>query len=101
MKATDIGVDSDLYKAGVTEDGYDYTAELYYVVIDLEDGRRFKSNAYFVGCKTGFDEEGESFFQDIREEAKAKAKELASTFDRKNVDLVDCFEAEAPQANWY
>ena len=37
MKATNIELASDLYKAGLDEDGYDYEAELYYVVIDLDD----------------------------------------------------------------
>tara|TARA_R110000803_G_scaffold51919_7_gene107071 strand:+ start:15382 stop:15726 length:345 start_codon:yes stop_codon:yes gene_type:complete len=101
MKATNIELASDLYKAGLDEDGYDYEAELYYVVIDLEDGRRFQSNDYFLGCKTGFDEEGEPFFQDIRDEAEAKAEALASTFDREDVDLDDCFEARSPTAGWY
>ena len=36
-----VAVASDLYKAGVTEDGEDFLAEVYYVVVEVADGSRF------------------------------------------------------------
>ena len=73
---------SDLYKAGVTEDGEDYTAEVYFVVLENAAGRRFVHQSHFKGCDAVYyADEGFYSFEDIRVEAKAKADRLT---DRVN-----------------
>jgi hypothetical protein len=70
---------SDLYKAGVTEDGEDYTAEVYLVFLENGAGRRFCHNSYFMGCNAVYHaDEGFYSFEDIRVQAKAKADRLTA-----------------------
>ena len=74
----DISVASDLYNAGNGDDGYPFIAELYYVVLQYEDGRTFRHNAVFLGDELGVDEEdGMTYHCDVRVEAEAKAERLA------------------------
>jgi hypothetical protein len=73
-------IHSDLYVAGKTEDGQDYTAEVYFVFAEDEHGNRWRHHASFAGCKAvqGECEWDGAFtsFEDIRPEAKAKAERL-------------------------
>ena len=48
---------SDLYQAGRTEDGDAYTAEVYYVMAEDEDGNRWQHFAAFPGCEVSVDPE--------------------------------------------
>jgi len=80
-------VESELYVAGRTEEGHDYTAEAYYVVAEAPDGKSY-SKGYFPGCESGVvdDEDFGSFtyFKDIREEAKAEAEALLAKSSEEN-----------------
>jgi hypothetical protein len=77
MKFYKANVASDLYQAGLTEDGRPFIAENYYVVIENAAGRRFAHNVFFNGAVVHFDdEEFCHYFEDVREEAKAKAEAL-------------------------
>lgn len=69
-------VESYAYKAG-TRDGEDYTAEMYFVQAVYPNGDRYRHAHSFLGCKVEYCEEAnESFFMDIRDEAKARADRL-------------------------
>ena len=72
-------VRSDLYKAGTDELGHDYIAEFFFVVLELDDGRRFASTTSYDGAKAWSDGEGGCGFADVREEAEAKATALLDT----------------------
>ena len=89
-------VASDLYRAGDTEDGTPFIAEVYYVTIENSEGRQFQHDAFFPGVAVCFytDEDGHnsSYFDDCREEAQAKAERLASRVNQalqsgKGIDL--------------
>lgn len=72
-------VASDLYQAGVTEDGRPFIAENYYVMIENAAGRRFAHNVVFNGAVVHFDDEEMChYFEDVREESKAKAEALCA-----------------------
>lgn len=81
LNIVDVAVASDLYEAGRTEDGEQYTAELYYVIVEFMNGARMRHKSSFPGCEaiSSWDEEdyGMVFFKDIRAEAIAKAERLA------------------------
>jgi hypothetical protein len=69
---------SDLYHAGYTEDGRSFVAEVYYVVMENDAGRRFRHEASFAGTEVLVDDEGICHFPDLREQASAKAERLAA-----------------------
>jgi len=72
-------VASDLYQAGVTEDGRPFIAENYYVIVENAAGRRFAHNVVFNGAVVHFDDEEMChYFEDVREEAKAKVEALCA-----------------------
>lgn len=72
-----VEVDSEVYLAGHDEDGRDFTAERYFVQATFECGKRFVHYAYFNGTKPERDEEdGFSYFPDLREEARASATRI-------------------------
>jgi hypothetical protein len=76
-----VDVCSDLYSAGRTEDGEDYTAEVYVVCAEFANGEVYAHVQRFKGCKVEqVETEDDSFtaFIDIRPEQKAKAELLAS-----------------------
>jgi hypothetical protein len=99
MEAQAIYATSALYNAGLDEDGYAYSAEFYYVVVELKDGRTFNSDDYFLGCKPGEDEEGEPFFEDIRDEAKKAAEALADSYFLGCIDLDSFHEVKSAFAD--
>lgn len=68
---------SDLYQAGHGCDGQPFIAELFYVVVENESGRRFRHSAHFNGTEHLISEEGESHFPDYRDQASEKAQRLA------------------------
>jgi hypothetical protein len=73
-------VASDLYNAGNQDDGQPFIAEVYYVVVENERGRRFAHKARFKGTAPRFcNETGEGpFFPDLRGEAFDKAAALGN-----------------------
>ena len=83
---------SDLYNAGYTEDGTPFIAEVYYVGIENDAGRRFVHVTSFRGAERFTDDEGDDYFADRREEASAKADRLAARVNAalqagKGIDL--------------
>lgn len=68
---------SDLYEAGRTEDGHEYYAEEYFVVVQFTDGSRLKHNHHFRGAVRHVDDEGCPHYEDVREKALAAATKLA------------------------
>ena len=70
-------IHSDLYVAGTDEEGRDYTAEVYCVIAEFLGGERFAHPESFKGCVAGYDAEyGMPYFEDIREDAKAKCQAI-------------------------
>ena len=77
-----VSVACDLYLAGRTEDGEDYHAESYYVVVERLDGHRLAHFKTFPGCIRHEDQDcGYVGFQDVREEAKADADNLVAAIE--------------------
>lgn len=81
MKMT-FGVASDLYLAGRTEDGHDFTAELYYVVAEDARGNRWRHETNFPGADAQRDEDGFWHFGDVRETAQKRAERLLARVER-------------------
>jgi hypothetical protein len=77
-KIEHIEVASELYRAGRSDDGTDYTAEVYLVTVEFQGGEVYAHNVSFPGCKVEQDEEGYSHFGDIRPEAEARANSLCA-----------------------
>jgi len=76
----DVRVESDLYVAGRTEDGEDYTAEVFIVCIEYASGLVFAHKSHFKGCRVEkwiTEDDSGTAFVDIRTEQKAKAEHLA------------------------
>jgi hypothetical protein len=76
----DVRVESDLYVAGRTEDGQDYTAEVFLVCVEFADGTVYVHNERFKGCKVEKWEDDYDYgtaFIDIRDSQKDKANRLA------------------------
>jgi hypothetical protein len=79
MNKFEAVVVSDLYLAGRQEDGVPFHAELYYVQVEADDGRRWAHSTVMKGCRVEIDEEdGYSAFIDIREEVLPVLKRLAA-----------------------
>jgi len=74
---TEVVVRSDLYLAGITEDGGEFIAENYYVHLALEDGSSLDHASIFNGAEAHVTEDGFTVFADVREEASAAAEHLA------------------------
>lgn len=78
--ALEIGVASDLFNYGMTEDGEAFIAERYYIEAEAPNGQRWIHTARFDAAKRiegGEDCDGMVYFQDLREEASSKAEALA------------------------
>jgi hypothetical protein len=71
-----FNVASDIYLAGRTEDGENFTAEVYYVVAEDERGNRWSHFSRFAGAEASRDEDGFWHFADVREAARAEAERL-------------------------
>lgn len=70
---------SDLYQAGIACDGHPFIAEKYYVLIENEDGRRFRHEKSFAGVEViECEETGEVNFADIRQDVVAIVEDLAA-----------------------
>jgi hypothetical protein len=65
---------SELYVAGMTEDGEDYIAERF-ALMSNSFGRDYQVSPFFNGCRVEQDHEtGMTFFIDIRKDAIAQAE---------------------------
>jgi hypothetical protein len=81
----DVG--SDLYLAGRTEDGQDFTAELYYVMAEDASGNRWRHETNFPGADAQRDEDGYWHFGDVREAAQRAAEQLLARIERAGGQL--------------
>lgn len=85
----EIGIGSNLYQAGYTEDGHPFTAECYFIVATDVDGNRWTHTHTFAGARTECDEEGMDHHIDVREEAMGRAEALLARIaaaDEINID---------------
>lgn len=76
-----VNVHSDLYNAGLTEDGREYHAEMYYVIAEDDVGHRWahKTGFYSAARHSFCDEDGDGVvFEDLREEMKKRVNDLCS-----------------------
>jgi hypothetical protein len=87
-----FSVAADLYLAGRTEDGEDFTAELYYIVAEDERGNRWRHAVNFPGADAQRDDDGCWHFGDVREAAQARAERLLARIERSG--------CQADNANW-
>lgn len=74
---TEVVVRSDLYVAGIEEDGAEFVAENYYVHIVFDIGTTLNHAYVFNGAEVEVSPDGFNFFVDVREEASAAAEHLA------------------------
>lgn len=81
-KIEHIEVASELYRAGRTEDGEDYIAEIYLVTVEFAGGEVYAHKVSFPGCKVEQDEEGYDHFGDIRPQQEARAQSLCDRVQR-------------------
>jgi len=75
MFKADIG--SDLFEAGVTEEGFPIIGPLYYVIIENAKGRRFRHFMNFKGIRVDADEYGMVYASNVHNEAIVKVLDLA------------------------
>ena len=76
-----FSVVSDLYLAGRTEDGADFTAEVYYVVAEDARGNRYAHVSRFPGADASRDDDGYWHFADVREASAAEATRLCARIE--------------------
>jgi hypothetical protein len=89
-----FSVDADLYVAGRTEDGEDYTAEMFFVTAEDENGNRWRHRDTFAGCRVVHDDEGYPHFVDVRAAAQTSAEEVKLRYERATrFDLENWHEA--------
>ena len=87
MKTAIIDVSSELANFGVDEDGSSYYGEIYYVIIEFADGRRYRNKHAFPGCEVFSDDVGMSQFDDIRESALADVERLATKIKASSKEI--------------
>ena len=89
-----IGVASEIYDAGLTEDGEQFTAERYFIAREEPDGSRYIYNGpTYAGC-VRHECEGAIWFEDVREAAAAKASAKATELRLKDFDESEWYECE-------
>ncbi len=87
---------SDLYVAGRTEDGQDYTAEVYFITATNARGDRWRHETTFPGCARENDEEGYTHFADIRAQAMEKAKTLIARMEARGTINLQHWSEDRP-----
>lgn len=70
-------VASDLYEAGLTEDGRPFIAEQFFLIVENKKGQRFRHIHNFKGAELVSTPEWDGY-EDVRERAEANANALAS-----------------------
>jgi hypothetical protein len=73
MKISSVDVTSDLYNAGLNDDGTEYHAEVYLVLVEFSNGERWAHNTTFRSAKKEYDEDGYPHYADLRAEAREQA----------------------------
>lgn len=98
MKVSNVSfeITSDLYVAGRTEDGFDYTAEVYFITATNARGDRWRHASSFPGCKTEQDDEGYTHFGDIREQAQKEAQTLITRMQARGVINLQHWREDRP-----
>jgi len=77
---------SELYVAGKTLEGETYSAERYMVIATQKDGQRKALRERFPGCQLVEDREmSQILFRDVRDKAKAAAKERLEKVEVKPI----------------
>lgn len=77
-----VSVISNLHNFGITEDGQQFIAERFMVMIETTSGKRWVHEHHFDGTKPVFEEEiGAMVFPDLREEAQAEAAKLVGRIE--------------------
>jgi hypothetical protein len=90
-------VASDLYQAGYGDDGHPFIAEVYYVVIQYQDGRTFRHQSAFAGAQRQVDDEdGVVYFEDVRASALTEAECLAERVRSKGAVNLQYWEEDEP-----
>lgn len=90
----EFAVVSDVYEAGHRDDGTPFIGERYFVSAEVEDGRRFRYHKDWAGVEAFPNEEdGGSFFRDVRPRAVALAEAVCRTVAK------DTFNPNSD--NWY
>lgn len=91
---------SDLYKAGMTCDGQPFIAETFYVIVENNNGNRFRHEVNFNGTNPEFSKDDDGvYFPDLRKEAASKAENLANKVNAalasgKGIDLSFWYEID-------
>jgi len=75
-----VSVASEVYVAGLDEFGTEFTAEIYFVMLEDAKGYRWAHDARFSGCEVV---EGDEFnhFVDVRAEARAAVDKLLARIE--------------------
>ena len=95
VSSLDLGIGSDLYLAGQTEDCEDYIAERFFICAEDQHGNRWSHQKSFPGAKRW--EDRDSFgYEDIREEAKALAESLLEKIRRAGAIDLDYWNEDRP-----
>jgi hypothetical protein len=93
----DFEICSDLYLAGRTEDGQDYTAEVYFIAATDARGNRWRHAVVFPGCETSVDDyEGYTHFRDVREQAQADAAKLLALIEARGTINLEYWRSDRP-----
>ncbi len=87
---------SDLYVAGRTEDGQDYTAEVYFITATNARGDRWRHETTFPGCAPENDEEGYTHFADIRAQAMEQVKALLARMEARGTINLQHWREDRP-----
>jgi len=95
-KTLDLGIVSDIYSAGFTTDGDEFIAERYFICAEDKDGNRYAIGGFNGAKKVYDDEDGEVFFKDIREEAKALADRLLVRIQEAGVINTEFWREDRP-----
>jgi hypothetical protein len=81
-KIVDVRVEGDLYVAGKDEEGRDFIAENYMVVVEYANGEVYRHKQVWLGCrveKADCEYDGPFLlFHDIRAESEASANRLCA-----------------------
>jgi hypothetical protein len=89
-------IGSDLYVAGRTEDGADYTAEVYFITATNARGDRWRHASSFPGCNPVRDDEGYTHFADIRAEAQKEANTLMARMQARGAINLQHWREDRP-----
>ncbi len=96
IKGMRVEVDTDLYVAGRTEDGSEFTAEVYRVSVVQPNGKRWVHNVTFEGAVKEMSPDGFDFFGDVRKSARKSADYLARRVSGRGYIDTNCWGEGRP-----